>query len=143
MKYRIIALTAAAAFGLAGAAYAQGARPLSAHLMGSNEKPNPGAPNGMGHATVKIDQAKNQLCYTLMVEGLGTVTMAHIHKGGPDVAGPVAVPLTAPDASGKASGCATVDAKVLKDIADNPGNYYVNVHTAEFRAGAARGQLSK
>jgi hypothetical protein len=32
---------------------------------------------------------------------------------------------------------------VVKDIVANPGNYYLNVHNAEFPPGAVRGQLSK
>ena len=139
MTIRTIAVAvAAAAF-----ATSASAQQLSAHMMGANEKPAAGDPDGMGHATIKIDQAKGELCYDLMVEKLGTPTMAHIHKAGADASGPVAVPLTKPDAMGKASGCAKADAAVLKDIAENPGNYYVNIHTADFGAGAIRGQLSK
>lgn len=137
----------AAALALAAAAFAGAAQAeevsLSAHLMGANEKPTAGDPDGMGHATVKIDTAKNELCYTLMVENIGQPLMAHIHKGGPDTAGPVAVPLSPPDSSGKSAACVTADAAVVKDITDNPGNYYVNVHTADFKAGAIRGQLTK
>jgi hypothetical protein len=32
---------------------------------------------------------------------------------------------------------------VVTDLLANPAGYYVNVHNAEFRAGAIRGQLSK
>jgi len=116
---------------------------LSAHLMGSAEKPSVGDADGMGHATLKVDVAKSQVCYTLMVEGIASATMAHIHKGPGGSAGPVAVPLTAPDASGKSAGGATADPAVLTDLLANPTGYYVNVHNAEFRAGAIRGQLSK
>lgn len=143
MMFRI-ALLAAAAAAFAGAAVAQdGGRPLSAHMTGAAEKPNPGDPDGMGHATFKVNVGQNQVCWDYMVENIAAGTMAHIHKGGPTEAGPVAVPLTPPDASGKSSGCATVDKEVVKDILQNPGNYYANVHNAEFRAGAIRGQLSK
>lgn len=134
-------LAAAAMAALAGSAGAEEAT-LKAHMMGAAEKPNPGDPKAMGMATVKVDTAKNQVCYDLKVENLAG-TMAHIHKAGPDAAGPVAVPLTTPDAAGKSQGCATVDAAVAKDIAANPGGYYVNVHSAAFPAGAIRGQLSK
>ncbi len=53
------------------------------------------------------------------------------------------VPLTAPDESGFSSGCAEVSREVALDILKNPEDYYVNVHNAEYPAGARRGQLSK
>jgi hypothetical protein len=137
---RIVALTIAA---LAAGPVAAQEVSLSAHLMGMAERPAAGDPDGMGHATVKVDLAKSQVCYTLMIEGIAPATMAHIHKAPADAAGPVAVPLAKPDAAGKAAGCATVAPDVAKDIAANPAGYYVNVHNAEFGAGAIRGQLSK
>ena len=143
MKLSIIAL-AAAGLAFAGAAGAQeGGRPLSAHLTGAAEKPNPGDPDGAGHATFRINVGQKQVCYDLMVEKIAAATMAHIHKGGPDAAGPPVVTLTTPGADGKAKGCATADEAVVKDIMQNPAGYYVNVHNAEFRPGAIRGQLSK
>lgn len=136
------ALAAASALALAGAAQAATTH-LMANMSGAKEKPAAGDPKGTGMAHVQVDTDKNQVCYELMTENLAQPIMAHIHKGGADAAGPVAVPLTAPDATGHSKGCATADAAVVKDIADNPGNYYVNVHTAAFKGGAIRGQLGK
>ena len=67
-------------------------------------------------------------------------------SGGPPlvagVAGPVVVPL-APPTDGSASACVEVDRELALAILKHPADYYVNVHNAEFPAGAARGQLSK
>jgi hypothetical protein len=144
MTIRLIALTAAAA-ALATVAYAQpqGGRPLSAHMTGAAEKPTAGDPDGMGHATFRVNVGQKQVCYDISVEKIAAATGAHIHKAGPDAAGPVAIPLKAPGADGKVKDCATADEAVVKDILQNPASYYVNVHTADFPAGAIRGQLSK
>lgn len=117
------------------------AQSLSATLNGASEKPTAGDPKATGTAKVTIKDT--QVCYDLSVKDLTAPTMAHIHKGGPDVAGAVAVPLTPPDASGKSQGCVNADAALAKDIATNPGGYYVNVHSAQYKAGAIRGQLKK
>ncbi len=118
---------------------------LSAELNGANEVPGPGDPDGSGDATVNLYLGTNEVCFTFSVANITLpATGAHIHVGGPDVAGPVVVPLTPPDASGQSEGCvANVDPALVQAIADDPGGYYVNVHTTDYPAGAVRGQLSE
>ena len=138
----VLVLGAVGLFALAAVAQ-EGGRPLSAHLTGAAEKPAAGDPDGAGHATFRVNVGQKQVCYDLSVEKIGTAAAAHIHKGGPAEAGPPVVMLKAPGADGKIKDCATADEAVVKDILQNPGGYYVNVHTAEFKPGAIRGQLSK
>ena len=141
MTTRLLFAAAAAACLFATGAVA--ATSLSTTLSGAAEKPKPGDPDGKGTATVKIDAAKGEVCYDIAVSDIGVATMAHIHKAGPDAAGPPVVPLKAPGADGKVKDCATASAEVVKDILQNPAGYYVNGHNAEFKGGAVRGQLSK
>lgn len=136
----ILALASAA---LAASPAAAEKQRVSAHLMGSAEKPGPGDPDGGGHASIDLDAGQGMVCTELMVEKIGAATMAHIHKGAADAAGPPVLTLATPDAAGKSKSCVKADAQVVADILNNPANYYVNVHNAEFPAGAVRGQIAK
>lgn len=133
----ILALLAAAT----AAAPALAADPVTIKvaMTGAAEVPA-GDPDGTGTASVTIDAAKGQVCYTLSVAGIDTATMAHIHKGAPGVAGPVVVPLD-PPATGSSTGCKPVDPAVITAILATPSDYYVNIHNAAFPKGALRGQL--
>ena len=129
--------------GPASASANQDGRTLSATLTGAAEVPGPGDPDGTG--TVQIvgnvgRQTLSTLCYRLTVSGIGTPTAAHIHKAPVGVAGPIVIPLE-PPTDGSSSGCVQADEELVKDILMNPEAYYVNVHNAEFPAGAVRGQL--
>lgn len=113
---------------------------LETHLTGAAERPVPGDADGSGTATVNPQPSHNQVCYTLEVINIDTAAAAHIHIGGPDVAGPVVVRLTAPS-TGQSAGCVAVTEELARAIKENPENYYVNVHNAAFPGGAVRGQL--
>lgn len=120
-----------------------GGRPLTATLTGSAEVPGPGDPDGTGTALVTLNRGQREVCFHLTVSDIATATAAHIHEGAAGVAGDVVVGL-APPADGESSGCAPdVDAALIDDIRKHPADYYVNVHNADFPAGAVRGQLSK
>ncbi len=132
-----------------------------AHLNGRQEVPadptvrgNVGDRNGRGQAFVfGIDNDPTTLCYVLTVEKIAPATAAHIHEGPRGENGPVVANLAAP-ADGNAADCLTegeagkfptdangVPLTTVAEILATPGDYYVNVHNAEFPSGAIRGQL--
>ena len=116
---------------------------MSATLSGEAEAPGPGDPDGSGEAFVTLNQGRGLICYQITVEGIEPAIAAHIHEAPVGVPGDIVVPLQPPDAEGFVNDCVSVDAELIKDIRQNPEEYYVNVHTADFPAGALRGQLSK
>jgi hypothetical protein len=109
-------------------------------LRGSAEVPGPGDTDASGFAN--LDFTDDEVCYNVKVNSLDdAATAMHIHRGPAGVAGPVVVTLKTPDTNGTSAGCADVDKALAAAIQANPEGYYVNVHTAKFPAGAARGQL--
>lgn len=101
-----------------------------------------------------ITAANATFVYSLTSFPNGTsVTLTHIHEGGPAVAGGVKINtgLSAANALVLANGTLTnqtfsniaVDVALAQQIIDNPNGYYFNVHTALNPGGAVRGQLVK
>lgn len=111
-------------------------------LSGAGEAPAPGAPAGAG-GVAQVAISGTTVAYTLVVHGLASApTAAHIHRGLLGASGPVVVPFAAPFVNGVASGTTAVTAALAAEILANPSGFYVNVHTAEFPAGAVRGVLN-
>lgn len=114
---------------------------LRAQMTGEQEVPGPGDPNGFGRATI-ILIPPDTICYVLTARRIAPATAAHIHQAPPGEAGPVVVPL-APPTFGVSGGCTNADPEVVTNIAQNPSEYYVNVHNDPYPAGAIRGQLHR
>ena len=111
---------------------------FTADLSGANEVDDPGDPDGTGSAEVVIDVDTSEVCFTITFDGIDPVA-AHIHEGASDVNGGVVVDFDWENNPGE--GCVAGDSAVVSAIVADPSGYYVNVHTAEFAAGAIRGQL--
>ena len=119
-----------------------GGRPLYTVLTGAAEVPGPGDPDGSGTAKLRLNQGQGTICFEITVSNIITPTAAHIHLGITGISGPVVVSLSAP-VNGVAIGCTTASKDLIKAIRQSPADYYVNVHTSDYPAGALRGQLSK
>jgi hypothetical protein len=114
----------------------KGGRPLVAELSGGAT----GDPDGSGIAKLWLNQGQGTIEYEISVENISTPTASHIHYVS---TGSIAVPLAAP-VNGYISGVVeNVDPEIIKDIRQNPEDYYVNVHNADYPAGAVSGILSK
>lgn len=138
-----LAITTAAAVSLVGSnvpgTAAASAEPatsvrVGAVLLGGNEVPAPGDPDGLGLADVRVEGT--EVCWRISVNAVGRITGAHIHAGPRGVAGPVVVTLEP-----FRSGCVDTARRTARFIRQHPSEFYVNLHNAEFPAGALRGQL--
>jgi CHRD domain len=121
-------------------------RPFATTLTGAAEVPGPGDPDATGTAFITLNQGQGEVCFDLSWAGIdGTVTAAHIHIGSATEAGPVVVGLFtgAFEGTDSASGCVSASEELIKAIRQDPENYYVNIHSDVFPAGAVRGQLAK
>ena len=119
-----------------------GGKKLTTTLTGAAEVPGPGDPDGTGSAALRLRKGQGEICFMLTVSNITLpAAAAHIHKAPAGVAGPVVVGLTAPDADGSVEGCVSAPRALVKDIMKHSSEYYVNVHTSDFPAGAVRGQL--
>jgi hypothetical protein len=143
-------LAVASALALVGPAIAQGdnerngGRKIAATLTGAAEVPGPGDDNGAGLFEARVNPGTERICYTLAASSIDPATAAHIHLGGPGEAGDPVLTLDTPDGDDDDSeDCQDIDRGLAQAIIQNPENYYVNVHNAEFPNGAIRGQLSK
>jgi hypothetical protein len=110
-----------------------------------------GDPDGRGKAEFTLDLDEGTICYEIEVEGIGEPTepmpgigSAHIHFL---ATGGIAVSLEADFEQDqadefKAEGCVPVDSALLSAIAENPEDFYVNIHNVEFPGGALAGLLA-
>lgn len=137
----VLAFPAAFLIAISPAMAQDNGRPMEAALSGSEEVPGPGDPDGSGEAFVTANPGQREVCFQLTVADIAPATAAHIHEGQAGVAGPVVIALVAPT-SGFSSGCVQgVSRELILDLVRSPWEFYVNVHNADFPAGAVRGQL--
>jgi len=112
-------------------------------LSGDQEVPGPGDPDGQASGTLSIDDATGQITWSLSYSGIATPAAMHIHTGAAGAGGGVAVPLNVETTGGDGTliGSTMADPAALAPILAAPSGFYVNVHNADFRGGAIRGQL--
>ena len=132
---------------------AEGGRKYSTPMSGAEEfggtPPALGAgdADGTGTGSVTINVGQQRVCWEFTVSNIAAPNRGHIHKAPAGSNGAIVVDFfNAPAGTpGPLTGCTTtpLDKALLKDIVLNPSAYYLNLHNADFPAGAIRGQLEK
>lgn len=139
---------------LATVSSGQAEKKLYTKMTGKEEKPTKGDPDGKGTAVLTLKATK--VCYDIRPTKAGlTFTLGHIHLGKKGKAGGIFIPLftktkkvvghTKPSTIkiGKLAGCSRkVSPADLAMVVAKPADYYLNIHTKQFRGGALRGQLT-
>lgn len=82
-----------------------------------------------------------RLCWEIEVEDIADPTRAHIHAGAAGVNGPIVVAFFDAPQPPVLEGCTLVASDLARQIRQQPDQFYVNVHNADFPGGAVRGQL--
>jgi hypothetical protein len=102
-----------------------------------------GDPDAIGGMIVIVNPTRDTVCFLTRWSGIdGTVVAAHIHEAPVGVAGPVRVPLFSGSFGSSDMTRACVSAMgFADDILANPEDYYVNIHSTVYPAGAIRAQL--
>lgn len=114
-------------------------------LNGGQETP-PNASAGTGFGRVTLNEAQSQINVTVFYGNptpLGTnVTIGHIHRGAPGVAGPIVFDLMPTPGATSGSVVNATFAITPAQVADlKAGLYYFNIHTTGFPGGEIRGQI--
>lgn len=136
MKKYITPLLALAAFAVAQTASALHYTEFYVELDGASEVGSPGDPDGTAWGTLKIDQATNEIVWSFWADNiLVPIIGFHIHNAPAGQNGPVVF-----NFDGMLWGSA-ID-PVAANILAAPQNYYLNIHTQEYPAGAVRGQVA-
>jgi hypothetical protein len=120
---------------------------IAGPLIGEKEIP-PADLDGLGRALIG-QRHSARICYKLTWSNIAPPVAAHIHQGSWNQNGPVVVPFFSapeglPPGINFVAGCVrNLTFRLTNAILEHPRRYYVNVHTAEFPAGAIRAQIRR
>lgn len=137
------------AIGLAGGAAAQDSALLSANLYGQSVAGGEGDEDASADWNAEVftgsgtgaEAGGARLCYYLDLNDLDDASGVALYRGGEGDAGVEVLPLQLPGPDGDEV-CVTADAAVLGEVVADPPEFYIQIASRRFPAGAVRGQLS-
>ena len=132
-----------------------GGRKFTTPMSGAEECSNAtppvcgvGDPDGSATGSITVNVGQDRVCWEFTnVTNIGVPHRAHIHRAPAGTNGGIVVDFFngVAGTQGPLTGCTTtpLSRDVLTDLIRNPSAYYLNLHNADFPAGAVRGQLEK
>ncbi|RZT84995.1 CHRD domain-containing protein [Pseudonocardia sediminis] len=135
-------------------------------IINNDDQAVPGQPGATGTFNYRLNSDQEIICYDLTLNGIQgdykspAKTATHIHEAQPGQAGPPRIAFPNPTGDGDvrtSSGCLqgpfttgvmadgqdTGTGFSLKEIEADPSAFFGDTHTAEYTAGAVRGQLTE
>lgn len=132
---------------------ADGGRKFTTPMSGAEECDSSGTcgvgdTDGSATGSITVNVGQDRVCWEFTnVANIAVPNRGHIHKAAAGSNGPIVVDFfnVAAGTQGPLTGCTTapLGKALLTDILQNPSGYYLNLHNADFPAGAVRGQLEK
>jgi hypothetical protein len=129
----------------AGAIRGQLPKQFNLKMIGSQEVPGPGDPDGFASGKLWLNPAPPIVNYDLTYTNLDTLSLMHIHTG---IAGASGAPLidldvTTTGGPGTVIGSSTGTTDDVNAVLANPSGFYINLHTSVFPGGAVRNQVKR
>lgn len=114
---------------------------LRAELSAADEQPDVAHPTGRGTAVVTLDAAREQISFTLMVQGMNAGASGIAHGPARQAVATVLVFAEQFPTGGTLTGTKRLELETLLDLYRNPGSYCVRVASADAFT-FIRGQLA-
>lgn len=117
------------------------------NMDGAQEVPGPGDPDGTASGTLLLDESDGTVSWDFTYQNINAPIAMHIHGPGGSAGSSAGVFIGLGIAT--SGGPGTLIDSLIAPIADvqavlaNPTDFYVNIHTDDFRPGAVRGQLGE
>lgn len=119
-----------------------------AFALTGEQVPGGGDPNGRAQAGLRLEPEAELVCLRSMWRRLaGEVTAIHLHRGPEGQTGPHHIDLldkvSLAGEDNRVEFCVKVagGADRIQEAVDDPGGFYLNIHTTDYPQGAVRGQL--
>merc|ERR1712000_212811 len=116
-------------------------------VVNANNTATPGEPGAIGYYNYGIQSEMDLICWHITLKGVTgpyqspARTATHIHQANKGMNGPPRIAFPNPEPAD--TGADTGAGFTVKQIEENPSNFFTDAHTTTYVAGVVRGQITK